>query len=176
MLYSPSVPFTSSSLAHPSHLFSCSPFLFPFQVKELDTELDSEQKRHVETVKTLQKNERRLKELVFQTEEDHKTNQRMQELVEKLQNKLKAYKRQMEEAVGVSVLCSRHPSLFEPRWHTSSTGEKEHCWPCHRLPYPLFRLLCIPGGIVQTFSVHLPTRRVTVCLSIAPLSLHFSWE
>lgn len=63
----------------------------------------------METVKTLQKNERRLKELVFQTEEDHKTNQRMQELVEKLQNKLKAYKRQMEEAVSVSVFNSLPP-------------------------------------------------------------------
>uniref|UniRef100_A0A8C4TC04 Myosin-16 n=1 Tax=Erpetoichthys calabaricus TaxID=27687 RepID=A0A8C4TC04_ERPCA len=68
------------------------------RVKEIETELDSEQKRHVETVKILRKNERRLKELVFQSEEDHKTNQRMQELVEKLQNKLKAYKRQIEEA------------------------------------------------------------------------------
>ncbi|XP_059980805.1 myosin-16 [Lagenorhynchus albirostris] len=68
------------------------------RIKELETELDGEQKQHVETVKTLRKNERRLKELVFQTEEDHKTNQRMQELVEKLQNKLKVYKRQIEEA------------------------------------------------------------------------------
>ncbi|KAH1183969.1 hypothetical protein KIL84_014585 [Mauremys mutica] len=68
------------------------------RIKELETELDSEQKRHVETVKTLHKNERRLKELIFQTDEDHKTNQRMQELVEKLQNKLKIYKRQIEEA------------------------------------------------------------------------------
>ncbi|MBN3312154.1 MYH16 protein, partial [Atractosteus spatula] len=68
------------------------------RIKDLETELDAEQKRHVETVKNLCKNERRLKELVFQTEEDHKTNQRMQELVEKLQNKLKSYKRQIEEA------------------------------------------------------------------------------
>lgn len=63
----------------------------------------------METVKTLRKNERRLKELVFQTEEDHKTNQRMQELVEKLQNKLKVYKRQIDEAVG-----TRHESLILP--------------------------------------------------------------
>ncbi|XP_006859807.1 PREDICTED: myosin-7-like [Chrysochloris asiatica] len=68
------------------------------RIKELETELDGEQKQHMETVKTLRKNERRLKELVFQTEEDHKTNQRMQELVEKLQSKLKVYKRQIEEA------------------------------------------------------------------------------
>lgn len=80
---------------------SASPSLCWEQVRELESELDTEQKRHVETVKTLRKNERRLKELTFQTEEDHKTNQRMQELVEKLQNKLKSYKRQIEEAVSV---------------------------------------------------------------------------
>ncbi|XP_067471897.1 myosin-16-like [Thunnus thynnus] len=68
------------------------------RIKELENELDQEQKRHVETVKSLRKGERRLKELIFQTEEDHKTNQRMQELVEKLQNKLKSYKRQIEDA------------------------------------------------------------------------------
>lgn len=68
----------------------------------MENELDQEQKRHVETVKSLRKGERRLKELIFQTEEDHKTNQRMQELVEKLQNKLKSYKRQIEDAVSRS--------------------------------------------------------------------------
>ncbi|XP_050929630.1 myosin-16 [Lates calcarifer] len=68
------------------------------RIKELENELDQEQKRHAETVKNLRKGERRLKELIFQTEEDHKTNQRMQELVEKLQNKLKSYKRQIEDA------------------------------------------------------------------------------
>ncbi|KAK2836602.1 hypothetical protein Q7C36_014471 [Tachysurus vachellii] len=68
------------------------------KAKELESELDAEQKRHVDTVKALRKNERRLKELTFQSEEDQKTNQRMQELVEKLQNKLKSYKRQIEEA------------------------------------------------------------------------------
>lgn len=49
-------------------------------------------------MKTLRKNERRLKELLFQSEEDQKNHQRMQELVERLQNKMKAYKRQVEEA------------------------------------------------------------------------------
>lgn len=68
----------------------------------MENELDQEQKRHMETVKNLRKGERRLKELIFQTEEDHKTNQRMQELVEKLQNKLKSYKRQIEDAVSSS--------------------------------------------------------------------------
>lgn len=75
------------------------------QIKELENELDQEQKRHTETVKNLRKGERRLKELIFQTEEDHKTNQRMQELVEKLQNKLKSYKRQIEDAVSRGVVA-----------------------------------------------------------------------
>uniref|UniRef100_A0A8C9SKF6 Myosin-16-like n=1 Tax=Scleropages formosus TaxID=113540 RepID=A0A8C9SKF6_SCLFO len=68
------------------------------KVKELELELDAEQKRHGETLKTLRKNERRLKELLFQSEEDQKNQQRMQDLVERLQNKMKAYKRQVEEA------------------------------------------------------------------------------
>lgn len=69
------------------------------QVKELELDLDTEQKKYTETVKTLRKNERRLKELLFQSEEDQKNQQRMQELLERLQIKMKTYKRQVEEAV-----------------------------------------------------------------------------
>ena len=57
-----------------------------------------EQHRHQETLKELRKNDRRLKELAFQTEEDRKNQQRLQDLSEKLQGKLKVYKRQVEEA------------------------------------------------------------------------------
>jgi len=39
-----------------------------------------------------------LKELAFQTEEDRKNQARLQDLSEKLQSKLKVYKRQVEEA------------------------------------------------------------------------------
>jgi hypothetical protein len=39
-----------------------------------------------------------LKELVFQAEEDRKNQLRLQDLSEKLQNKIKIYKRQVEEA------------------------------------------------------------------------------
>lgn len=82
-------------------------------MKELELELDSEQKRHGETVKTLRKNERRLKELLFQSEEDQKNQQRMQELVERLQNKMKAYKRQVEEAVRCR--CCHAPLHCHPQ-------------------------------------------------------------
>ncbi len=57
-----------------------------------------EQHRHQETLKELRKNDRRLKELVFQVEEDRKNQLRLQDLSEKLQNKIKVYKRQVEEA------------------------------------------------------------------------------
>ena len=40
--------------------------------------------------------------LLFQTEEDRKNVLRLQDLVDKLQSKVKAYKRQAEEAVSTS--------------------------------------------------------------------------
>ena len=63
-------------------------------------ELDSEQRRHAETQKNLRKADRRLKELAFQVEEDRKNMERLQDLVDKLQAKIKTYKRQIEEAVS----------------------------------------------------------------------------
>ncbi|XP_064423645.1 myosin-4 [Latimeria chalumnae] len=68
------------------------------RVHELETEVESEQKRSTEAVKGVRKYERRIKELTYQTEEDRKNNLRLQDLVDKLQLKVKAYKRQAEEA------------------------------------------------------------------------------
>ena len=66
--------------------------------------MDLEQRHHQETLKEVRKNDRRLKELAFQTEEDRKNQARLQDLVEKLQNKLKVYKRQVEEAEEIAAL------------------------------------------------------------------------
>uniref|UniRef100_A0A674G8Y8 Myosin-7 n=1 Tax=Taeniopygia guttata TaxID=59729 RepID=A0A674G8Y8_TAEGU len=68
------------------------------RVRELENELEAEQKRNAESVKGLRKSERRVKELSYQTEEDKKNLLRLQDLVDKLQMKVKAYKRQAEEA------------------------------------------------------------------------------
>ncbi|XP_044105034.1 myosin-4 isoform X1 [Neovison vison] len=68
------------------------------RVRELENEVENEQKRNVEAVKGLRKHERRVKELTYQTEEDRKNILRLQDLVDKLQTKVKAYKRQAEEA------------------------------------------------------------------------------
>ncbi|XP_046870538.1 myosin heavy chain, fast skeletal muscle-like [Hypomesus transpacificus] len=68
------------------------------RVRELEGELESEQRRGAEAVKGLRKYERRVKELTYQAEEDKKNVLRLQDLVDKLQTKVKAYKRQAEEA------------------------------------------------------------------------------
>lgn len=72
-------------------------------MRELEAELESEQKRAADAVKGMRKYERRAKELTYQSEEDKKTVARLQDLVDKLQLKVKAYKRQIEEAVRLFV-------------------------------------------------------------------------
>uniref|UniRef100_A0A3B4ZLK1 Myosin heavy chain, fast skeletal muscle-like n=1 Tax=Stegastes partitus TaxID=144197 RepID=A0A3B4ZLK1_9TELE len=68
------------------------------RVRELENELDAEQKRSTESIKGVRKYERKIKELTYQSEEDKKNNIRLQDLVDKLQIKMKAYKRHAEEA------------------------------------------------------------------------------
>merc|ERR1712142_857126 len=72
------------------------------RVKEIEDELDAEQRRHGETLKNFRKMERHLKEVQFQSDEDSKSQQRLQELVAKLQAKLKAYKKANEEAESMA--------------------------------------------------------------------------
>uniref|UniRef100_A0A8C8SUE6 Myosin heavy chain 1 n=1 Tax=Pelusios castaneus TaxID=367368 RepID=A0A8C8SUE6_9SAUR len=72
------------------------------RVRELEAEVDSEQKRSADAIKGVRKYERRVKELTYQTEEDRKNVFRLQDLVDKLQMKVKAYKRQAEEAEELS--------------------------------------------------------------------------
>lgn len=49
----------------------------------------------------MRKADRRMKELAFQADEDRKNHERLQELIDKLQAKIKTYKRQVEEAVRI---------------------------------------------------------------------------
>ena len=71
------------------------------RTRELEVELDNEQRRHGETQKGLRKQDRRLKELAFQADEDRKGQERLQDMIDKLQQKIKTYKRQVEEAVSI---------------------------------------------------------------------------
>merc|ERR1719295_1719722 len=72
------------------------------RVRELETELDNEQRRHADTQKTQRKADRRLKELSFQADEDRKNHERLQDMVDKLQGKVKTYKHQVEEAEEIA--------------------------------------------------------------------------
>ncbi|KAM3860594.1 myosin-6-like [Diretmus argenteus] len=68
------------------------------RVKELEVEVEAEQRKGSDAVKGVRKYERRIKELTYQTEEDRKNLARLQDLVDKLQLKVKSYKRTAEEA------------------------------------------------------------------------------
>uniref|UniRef100_A0A8C7E7K2 Uncharacterized protein n=1 Tax=Naja naja TaxID=35670 RepID=A0A8C7E7K2_NAJNA len=72
------------------------------RVRELEAEVENEQKRSADAIKGVRKYERRVKELTYQSEEDRKNVLRLQDLVDKLQLKVKAYKRQSEEAEELS--------------------------------------------------------------------------
>ena len=74
------------------------------RIRELEIELGTVQSRTSETYKSFQKAERRVKELQFQQEEDHKNQDRMSELATKLQQKIKTYKKQIGEAEEIAAL------------------------------------------------------------------------
>lgn len=54
----------------------------------------------------------------LQTEEDRKNLTRMQDLIDKLQSKVKSYKRQFEEAVSACLLCCSSPGVLRSVSHT----------------------------------------------------------
>ncbi|XP_075897746.1 myosin-7-like [Nelusetta ayraudi] len=68
------------------------------RVRELQTELIVEQKKSEDYHKGVRRFERRCRELTSQSEEDRKTLLRMQELIDRLQTKVKSYKRQADNA------------------------------------------------------------------------------
>ncbi len=61
---------------------------FNNRVKELEAELDSEQRRLGDANKNFRKADRGIKEYTFRQEEDRKNAERMHELVDKLQQQV----------------------------------------------------------------------------------------
>merc|ERR1712184_80946 len=74
------------------------------RIRELESETDAENRRFTDAQKNLRKSERNIKELTFGSDEDRKNHQRMQSLVDQLQGKIKAYKKQIEEAEEIAAL------------------------------------------------------------------------
>ena len=58
------------------------------RAKDLEAELDSEQRRLGDATKNFRKCERGIKELTFRQDEDRKNNERMHDLVDKLQQQV----------------------------------------------------------------------------------------
>merc|ERR1711936_46369 len=74
------------------------------RVRELEAELGGTQGRTGEMMKGNQRAERKVKELQFAQDEDKKNQDRMSELANKLQAKIKTYKQQIEEAEEIAAL------------------------------------------------------------------------
>ena len=74
------------------------------RIRELEAELGSTQARTADAAKGHQRAERKVKELRFGQDEDKKNQERMSELAGKLQQKIKTYKQQIEEAEEIAAL------------------------------------------------------------------------
>ena len=74
------------------------------RIRELESELDAENRRLGDAFKNLRKSERHIKELAFASDEDRKNHERMQALIDQLQSKIKSYKKQIEEAEEIAAL------------------------------------------------------------------------
>merc|ERR1712062_663950 len=74
------------------------------RIRELEAELGSTQSQTSESVKAFQRADRKVKELKFAQDEDKKNQDRMSDLASKLQQKIKTYKQQIEEAEEIAAL------------------------------------------------------------------------
>ncbi|XP_028310620.1 myosin-4-like isoform X2 [Gouania willdenowi] len=91
------------------------------KIRDLENELEAEQKRTGEASKGLRKYERKIKDLGYQFEEEKKNSVRLQDLVNNLQLKVKAYKRQCEEA---EEQTSVHLAKFRKVQHELEDAEE----------------------------------------------------
>merc|ERR1719384_3076542 len=72
------------------------------RIQELEVMINEEKKSHAASMTEIQVKNRQIKELVLQSEEDRKNIVILQESLDKLNEKIKMYKRQLEEQEGIS--------------------------------------------------------------------------
>ncbi|MFH4978272.1 hypothetical protein AB6A40_004981 [Gnathostoma spinigerum] len=75
---------------------------FEQRLKTVQSQLNDEQRRSQENMKTLTRQNRQIRELQFEVAEDKSNAARLNELIEKLQSKIKIQKKQIEEAEEVA--------------------------------------------------------------------------
>merc|ERR1711902_229223 len=74
------------------------------RIRELNSEIDAENRRFADGQKNLRKSERHIQELTYATDEDRKNHERMQFLIDELQGRIKSHKKQIEEAEEIAAL------------------------------------------------------------------------
>uniref|UniRef100_A0A915K831 Paramyosin n=1 Tax=Romanomermis culicivorax TaxID=13658 RepID=A0A915K831_ROMCU len=72
-------------------------------IRDLETALDEESRRHKETQVSLRKKDRRIKEMQMTVDEEHKNFVMAQDSADRLNEKLNVYKRQLCEAENVTM-------------------------------------------------------------------------
>merc|ERR1712119_199762 len=89
------------------------------RIRELESEVDAENRRMGDAVKNLRKGERRIKEMTYAADEDRKNQERMTGLVDGLQGKIKSYKKEAEEIAALNLAKFRqaHAQLSEAEEH-----------------------------------------------------------
>ncbi len=90
------------------------------RIRELESEMDAENRRLGDAGKNLRKSERRIKELTYAADEDRKNYERMQGLIDQLQGRIRSYKKQIEEAEEIAAL-----NLAKYRQAQGQLGESE---------------------------------------------------
>jgi len=95
------------------------------RISELETMINSEKKSHTLTMTEMHKKERSIKELILQSEEDRKNIIILQESLDKLNEKIKMYKRQLEEQESISNSNIMRVKKFQRELESSEARAEE---------------------------------------------------
>lgn len=88
------------------------------RIHDIELELDEEKRRHAETIKILRKKERTVKEVMIQCEEDQKNIALLSETLEKANQKVNLFKRQLQEQVRYifNTICWKSTQRYITPW------------------------------------------------------------
>merc|ERR1711892_1349503 len=82
------------------------------RIRELESELDAENRRFSDAQKNLRRSERTIKELTYTQEEDRKNHENMQSLIDQLQGKI----RSLKKLKRLQLLTLQSLDKFSPTW------------------------------------------------------------
>merc|ERR1719430_2600383 len=95
------------------------------RIQELEVMINEEKKSHASTMSELHTKTRSIKELVLQSEEDRKNIIILQESLDKLNEKIKMYKRQLEEQESISNSNIMRVKKFQRELESSEARAEE---------------------------------------------------